>query len=271
MKVPDGRLVVWAVTLSIAGLACTSEGELPVVDGGRRDLGFVFPDVGPWPDASFGPDAHFGPDAGFGPDSNFGEDAQEPPDLPRDAGPPGVCGAARAPTAGDLLVNEFLADPGPDLENGDANADGTRSATDDEFIELANIAQDDLLLEGVTVQDAAGTTRHIFGAVTLGCGQVIVIFGGGDEQAGDWSTNWVVASSGGLSLNNDADEIRLGLEGGAADELGVTSYGSEANVDQSLVLDPDLDDNADFVEHSLATGSNGAAFSPGTRIDGSEF
>jgi predicted extracellular nuclease len=50
-----------------------------------------------------------------------------------------------------------------------------------------------------------------------------------------------------------------------------TGYGSEGGGNQSLTRDPDLFGAEPLVRHTTATGSDGALFSPGTRIDGSQF
>ena len=115
---------------------------------------------------------------------------------------------ARAPLPGDLLINEFLADPGNEL--CDANCDGVRDAGDDEFIELVNISSAPLILDGVTLSDAL-QVRHTFAdGQTLDPGQPIVIFGGGPLACPGFAGLEVwPASSGGLSLNNTGDTITL--------------------------------------------------------------
>jgi DNA topoisomerase IA len=60
-----------------------------------------------------------------------------------------------------------------------------------------------------------------------------------------------------LASNNTVDSI---------------TYGAEGNSDQSLTLEPEGDwANAGFVRHTTAKGSGGSAFSPGTRVDGTQF
>ena len=263
----------YPVLLLLAAAACADDRPTPIADAGPRDLGFLFPDAAAQIDAQSPTD--FGVlDAAVAdalvPDSGS-IDASPRDTGPRDSGEPGACGPARVPTEGDLIVNEILADPGPELANGDANLDGVRSATDDEFIELANVSEDALLLENITIYDGADILRHTFGPLTLGCGEVIVVFGGGDAQSLTWRANWVVADSGGISLNNDGDDIWLGFADGTGEELGVTSYGAEAGGDQSIVRVPELDGEAPFVRHAGVAGSNGLPFSPGTRVDGSAF
>jgi len=74
------------------------------------------------------------------------------------------------------------------------------------------------------------------------------------------------ASSGGLGLNNSGDTVTL--NDGVTDQ-DIVTYASEAGDNQSLTRDPDI--SGSFVKHTTATNSVGAAFSPGTRIDGSSF
>jgi hypothetical protein len=59
------------------------------------------------------------------------------------------------------------------------------------------------------------------------------------------------------------------LDDGVSD-VATAVYGAAGGNDQSLTLDPDVT-GAAFVLHTAATGSGGARFSPGTRIDGSAF
>ena len=53
----------------------------------------------------------------------------------------------------DIVINEFLADPPVSTANptGDANHDGTRSASQDEFIELVNSTPKDIDLSGYQI------------------------------------------------------------------------------------------------------------------------
>src|SRR4030095_13252028 len=68
----------------------------------------------------------------------------------------------------DVMINEFLADP-PEGLAGDANHDGTRDASADEFVELVNTTSRDLDITGYVLETRAGTnsaavTRHRFGS-----------------------------------------------------------------------------------------------------------
>jgi hypothetical protein len=199
------------------------------------------------PDAGFEPDA--APDAGFEPDA-------------------GCNGTPVPPSAGDLTINELLADPAPAAPDGDANRDGVRDAVQDEFVEIINVSAAPLDLTGVAISDSVGV-RHRFGPTRLGCGQAVVVFGGGDPIHAAWQPNWTVASEGTLGFNNSGDRIDLGMGGGG--ELGGVVFGSEADADQSMVRSIEMDAASPMVRHTSVPSAGGRRFSPGVRTDGSNF
>ena len=171
------------------------------------------------------------------------------------------------PVDSPLVINEIHADPASSAD-GDANGDGTRDSGDDEFVEIVNADAADFDISGWTLADGY-TVRHTFpeGTVIAG-GCSIVVFGGG-EPAGSFGKSLVQTASGGsLGLNNGGDSVIL--NNGSSDVL-TASYGGEGGDNQSLTLDPDITGNEPRVKHSEATGSGGALFSPGTKIDGSQF
>ncbi|MCP4544459.1 MAG: ExeM/NucH family extracellular endonuclease, partial [Chloroflexi bacterium] len=164
-----------------------------------------------------------------------------------------------------LVINEFLADPASGLA-GDANGDGTRDSSQDEFIEIVNNSDADLDISGGTLEDGF-SVRHTFPANTIvpaNC--AIVVFGGGTPTGAFGGTVVQTASTDALGLNNGGDVITLSVDS----TIQVVAYGSEGSDNQSLTLDPDITGST-FVKHSEATGSGGSLFSPGTRIDGSSF
>ena len=164
-----------------------------------------------------------------------------------------------------LVINEILADPASGLP-GDANGDGVRDSSDDEFVEIVNNSDSDMDISGWTLSDAVGV-RHTFPADTVvfaNC--AIVVFGGGTPTGPFGGVVVQTASSGALGLNNGGDTVTL--NDGTTD-LVVVTYGGEGGDNQSLTRDPDI--TGPFVKHSTATGSGGALFSPGTMIDGSPF
>ncbi len=171
------------------------------------------------------------------------------------------------PVLPPLVINEFLADPDSVFELGDANGDGSRSATDDEFIEIVNTGDSDVDLSGMTISDLVAV-RHVFAdETTLAAGAAIVVFGGGTPTGEFGGATVVTASSGSLGLNNGGDEITLATVDG--DVIQTLPYGSEGGNNQSLTRDPDL--TGDFVIHSAAMGAEGAVFSPGTTVAGDPF
>ena len=165
----------------------------------------------------------------------------------------------------DFVINEFQADPASDL-TGDANGDGVRDASQDEFVELVNISGSSIDISGWTLSDAA-SVRHTFAANTIvpdGCG--VVVFGGGTPTGTFGGMEVQTASTGLIGLNNGGDTITLN---DGVNDVDTYTYGGEGSNNQSITLDPDL--TGSYVQHSTATGSAGALYSPGTKIDGSQF
>ncbi len=179
----------------------------------------------------------------------------------------------------DIVVNEFLADP-PDGVAGDANHDGVRDTSADEFVELVNSTTHDIDLTSYQLQSRSLTTtndtlRHRFAAgTTLFAGTAIVVFGGGSPKASNpvfGGSQVVKASSGGLSLVNAGGVITLRNPVGAI--VTSVAYGTSLNLrgdqNQSITRAPDI--TGELVLHSTAPGSNNRLFSPGTKLDGSVF
>lgn len=173
--------------------------------------------------------------------------------------------AVRASASG-LVINEIHADP--DASVGDANGDGVVDPGQDEFIELVNDAGEDLDVSAWTISDALAV-RHVFpAATTVPSGGAIVVFGGGTPTGMFGGSVVQTASTGGFSLTNGSDTVTI------EDGLGVVvayAYGVEGGQNQSITRDPDVTGADPLVVHGTATGSGGALFSPGTRIDGTRF
>jgi len=164
----------------------------------------------------------------------------------------------------EVVINEIMYDPTPADTNGDGAADGS----DDEFIEIVNTGANPEDISGWTISDLVAV-RHTFPPGTiLAPGQAIVVFGGGTLASfSDFSPALVqLASTGFLGFNNTGDSAFL-MDG--ASVIDSVDFGSDpAPGGQSITRDPDL--TGSFVAHGSATGST-TDFSPGTRIDGTDF
>jgi len=184
---------------------------------------------------------------------------------------------------GDILINEVLADPpgaAPTDSIGDANHDGVRSSSDDEFVELVNSTSRDIDISGYQLlarssAAASDTLRHTFAAGTIVAARTaVVIFGGGAPNPSDPVFGGALilkASTGGLSLSNTGGIVTVRDGSGAVANIfeygGATGLSGGAN--QSLTRSPDI--TGTFTGHGPATGAGGRVFSPGTRVDGTPF
>ncbi len=179
---------------------------------------------------------------------------------------------SREPQTAPLIINEFLADP-PDGIAGDANGDGLRDSTDDEFIELVNTGSIPLDVSGYTVSDAVQVRFTIPSGKIIPAGESAVVFGGGVPVGsfGNAGANGLVfaATGAGLSLNNGGDTITVkNNQGAVVDSLAYNS--AEGNANQSINRNPDIV-GINFAPHSTIAGSEGRLFSPGARVNGHPF
>jgi hypothetical protein len=118
------------------------------------------------------------------------------------------CVASRAAEADGLVITEILADPPPG-PSGDANGDGVRSPSDDEFVEIANAGKTPVCLSGWALGNAKDPERHVFPlGRALAPGQTLVVFGGGVPvgRFGGAEVQWATA---GLGLTREGDVISL--------------------------------------------------------------
>ncbi len=90
--------------------------------------------------------------------------------APQQAAPP------RAPSAGNLLINEVLLAP-PASFLGDANGDGETNPQEDEFVELVNTTDHALLLDGVVLVGRGGERHRFRTGTQLPGGMAWVLFG----------------------------------------------------------------------------------------------
>ena len=190
-------------------------------------------------------------------------------DCPDEAGLPEYNGCSQPL----LIINEVLYDP-PSGDVGDANGDGTREAQEDEFIEFVNIGGT-LDLSGYTIHDNT-QERHIFPEGTvIPPGGVLVLFGGGSPTGAFGNAIVQTATTGLLNMNNAGDFVTLYNNNGEV----VLTFDIEPlsnNPDESYSRYPDLNTEPDsegnlFYQHASLSESLGTLFSPGTKIDGTNF
>ena len=190
-------------------------------------------------------------------------------DCPNEAGLPEYNGCSQPL----LIINEVLYDPPSGIE-GDANGDGTREAQEDEFIEFVNLGGT-LDLSGYTVHDNA-QERHVFPQGTIiPSGGVLVLFGGGNPTGSFGNAIVQTASAGILNMNNAGDFVTVFNTNGEV----VLTFDIEPlsnNPDESYTRYPDLNlepgtDGILFYQHAGIGEALGAFFSPGTKIDGTNF
>jgi cysteine-rich repeat protein len=194
---------------------------------------------------------------------------------------PSVCtmggtGTAVPPAAGDLIINEaMLADGGESNGGADSNCDGSVKNNADEFLEIVNKSNKTLDLTGVTIDDIASLggsqgPRHTFaaaasGSLTLAPGKAVVVWGAGSPACAG-VTNWFVASSGGLGLNDSGDTVTIRTKGPNPVTIVETVLGSQS-VAISKTLSPDVTGTA-YVNHP-AIGTR--RWSPGRKQDDGAF
>ena len=82
----------------------------------------------------------------------------------------------------DVVINEILADP-PSGDRGDANRDGIRHTSKDEFVEILNTGSDTIAIGGWQLSDQKPGSKGPFTFpenTRIHPGEYIVLFGGGD-------------------------------------------------------------------------------------------
>lgn len=179
-----------------------------------------------------------------------------------------------------ILFNEVLSDP-PNGIAGDANNDGVRDGTDDEFVELVNgSSNENIGLTGWTIKTRANgstteTTRFTFpSGASLSPGAAAIVFGGGtfnpaDPIFGCAQVFKATSASSGLSLTNTG--LTILLRDSAGNLIAQFSFGGSTGLDgnnsQSLTRSPDI--TGPFVLH--ATANSARRFSPGLKVDGTPF
>lgn len=159
-----------------------------------------------------------------------------------------------------VVINEVHYNPANDL-TGDANGDGVRSASHDEFIELVNSGNVIEDLSGWTISDAdADGICFTFPAKSLvSSSQAVVIFGGG-TPTGDFGNALIFKES--LGLNNTDNYIVLKNSFGAT--IDSMTYKTSSAIGKSLTRNPDI--TGGFVP-STSVGSGKVLFSPGLTVN----
>lgn len=152
------------------------------------------------------------------------------------AGPSAALASPAAAAKPTVALNEILADPPPESA-GDANRDGVRDSSDDEFVEIYNYGPLAVDIAGWAVLDSTAV-RHVFPdsvPLLLEPGAFATVFGGGSPA--EFEGLVAVASTGRLQLNNLRDRVALLDAHGELVDSHV--YGGEADDDLSLVRVPD--------------------------------
>ena len=171
------------------------------------------------------------------------------------------------PMPGDLVMNEFMA-----ADNmSDTNCDGSTTSSADEFIELVNVSSKYLDLTGLTIADSV-IVRHTFaptasGSMTLAPGMAVVVWGAGAPNC-PGVTNWFVASTGQLGLNDDLDTITVAT-GDATPVPLITHAYTTPTLNVSFNRSPDVTGTV-YALHNAVTGAVGD-FSPGLRANKTAF
>jgi hypothetical protein len=168
-----------------------------------------------------------------------------------------------------LVIDEVHARPASDLY-GDANHDGVRSGTQDEFVELLNADSLPLDVAGWMLRRGTSTMTTVYTFPTgtvLDPGQRVVIFGGGTPTLSFGGALLATASN--LQLT-DAPTSELAIEVVAAGSgLVLDSFSYDATTFGSTCTTTCASQTrwpsgtGPFVAHSVAAGVAGILWSPG--------
>jgi hypothetical protein len=200
-----------------------------------------------------------------------------------------------------LMINEVLIDPASDVDStttvveGDANGDSTRSAQDDEFVEILNISDGPMDMTGWKVGDDERIDWQFPDGYVIQPYEFVTIFGGGGDSlinipgwTSDSLTTRVFATgdSIGNGLANGGDYLIIQSAAGNHDMYFAygSKYGAGAPTsdavaginfefkdstnalqsrNNSITREYDADAQSVFKEHILVTGdSTDIAFSP---------
>jgi hypothetical protein len=162
----------------------------------------------------------------------------------------------------NVVIDEVHMEPA-DWAYGDANGDGVRDSTQDEFIELLNQDSVDADMNGWVIQYGGAFTRHtITSSPKLQPGQRMVIFGGG-APTGSFGTA-LVRTGLSTSIGNTSATVTLLSKSSGGLLMDTFSYSGRPTCNNNCAsktrTGPNPTDNAD---HSGVVGP-GVLWSPGT-------
>ena len=191
-----------------------------------------------------------------------------------------------------VIINEVLADP-PSGDPGDSNGDGTRSSSQDEFVELANVSSEPVDISGWQLGDDEAVNFTFPDGYVMAPRSFLVVFGGGDVTgvegydadplvtrvfSADSTVGNGLANGGEIVLLHSADGsydtwLAFGSKSATGGPPNTDDYeiqidvSAAANADNSITRFPDGNVNIvdPFVQHLTVAN---AAFSPNTTIDG---
>ena len=163
-------------------------------------------------------------------------------------------------TEAAVVINEVLADP-PSGDEGDANRDGIRHSSKDEFVEILNTGSDTIAIGGWELSDRNTKKPFTFPPDTkIAPGEYMVLFGGGDTtkiKSEFEGKIFVDDGTIGGGLTNGGDAVFLITT--SSDTIARAEWGKEGGKDQSLVRYPE--GTGRWMLHSDAPGRG--LFSPG--------
>ena len=145
-------------------------------------------------------------------------------------------------TEAAVVINEVLADP-PSGERGDANRDGTRDGSQDEFVEILNTGSESIDISGWKLSDRDSDHPFSFPENTsIAPGEYIVLFGGGGtpnecSMSPEFGKVCYDDGSIGGGLRNSDEAVFLITA--SNDTIASAVWDKEGNKDQSLVRYPE--------------------------------